>query len=211
MMYCTTSPKPQGFTLVEIAVGLVIISLVISGFITPISSLRENAKQKEAQQLLTDAHDALIGFAISNSGRLPCPATNGSNGLEALSGANCQQTHGFLPGVTLGLNGRYGENNLLSDPWGNPYRYSFSNSADLQICTQSGCPNAASVISTALSAVFLSTGKDGGTSSSSADQQENTDSDRFFVKHEPREGTNTAYDDQVYWLSPYTLSLHLNR
>ncbi|MGH1440505.1 MAG: prepilin-type N-terminal cleavage/methylation domain-containing protein [Cellvibrionaceae bacterium] len=205
-------PRSQGgFSLVEIAIGLVIIGLVIGSFITPVSSLRDNARRAEVEQMLEDISDAMIGFAVNNGGRLPCPATNTSNGQEALTGSNCTQEHGFVPAASLGLNGRYGDNNLLDDPWNNPYRYSFSASSSYQICTQAGCPNAASLISSNIAAVILSTGGDGATVSASVDQLENTDGDNNFVKQSLREAGVNIFDDQVHWISPNILTLYLTR
>jgi len=204
--YCSQ----QGFTLIEIAVGLVIIGLVVSSFITPISSLSDTARRSTVDNMLDDIHDAMIGFAINNSGRLPCPATTSSNGLENWTGSACAQEHGFVPAASLGLQGRYGENNLINDPWGNPYRYSFSETSAYQICTQDACPNAASVLSSGIAAVLVSTGTDGIAGSASADQLENTDGDNRFVRQIFREGTN-AFDDHIRWISPNTLTLYLTR
>ncbi len=203
--------KNSGFSLVELAIGLVIIGLVLGSIITPMSTLRDNSKRSETKSILKDIHDAVIGFAMNNNGRLPCPASATSNGLESLSGIACTQEHGFLPASSLGLQGSYDSNNLLKDAWGNPYRYSFSNTANYQICNQNNCPNANSVLSSGIPAVILSTGKDGTVNINSPDQLENLDSDSLFVSHEPRDGTTTAYDDHIIWISPNILTLYLSR
>lgn len=208
MSYSTSPNQQQGFSLIEIAVGLVIISLVVGSFITPISSLIDNARRTEADKMLDDIHDAMMGFAINNNGRLPCPATTSSNGAEAMAGSNCSQEHGFVPGVSLGLHGSYGDNNLLNDPWGNPYRYSFNPSAGYQVCTQSACPNAASILSANIAAVIISTGAD---LSTSADQSENTDNDGHFVRQNFRDAGANAFDDHIRWVSPNVLTLYLTR
>ena len=208
-----TLPKhsqQSGFSLIEIAIGLVIIGLVLGSLITPLSTLRETGKRNDAKKILNDIHDAVIGFAINNNGRLPCPATTTSNGLEALSGSNCTLEHGFLPAASLGLRGSY-ENSLLLDPWNNPYRYSHDTAASYQICIQNNCPNAASIIASNIPAVIFTTGSDGATVTTSVDQLENIDGDSNFVQQTPRDGTTTAFNDQIQWVSPHTLTLYLSR
>jgi len=211
MMSSRLSPKKSsaGFSLVEIAIGLVIIGIILSSLITPVSSLRENAKRKDVEQTLADIHDAVLGFAINNSGRLPCPASNSSNGLELYNGSVCDNAHGFVPVSSLGLVGRIDDDNLLLDPWGQPYRYSAQIAAVFQICNENDCPNAASVIATSIPAVIYSTGID-GTTTGSADQLENLDADNDFVHTVEREGS-AAYNDQLYWISPNILRLYLSR
>lgn len=206
-----TSPKisSAGFTLVELAIGLVVIGIIISSLITPVSTLRENAKLKDTEQALADIHDAVLGFAINNAGRLPCPATSSSNGLELYTGSVCSNAHGFVPVSSLGLVGRIDTDNLLLDPWGQPYRYSAQIGATYQICNISDCPSAASIVATSIPAVIFSTGSD-GTSTSSADQLENLDGDNQFVHTSARVGS-AAYNDQLHWISPNILKLYLSR
>lgn len=204
------SPKKNaGFSLIEIAIGLVIIGIILSSLVTPVSTLRETAKQKETAQTLLDVHDAILGFAINNSGRLPCPASTSSNGLELYTGAVCSNEHGFLPVASLGLVGQFDEDNLLIDPWGQPYRYSAQIGASYQICNENNCPNAASIIASGIPAVVFSTGSDAA-NTTSPDQLDNIDNDNNFVHTSEREGT-TAYNDQLHWISPNILSLYLAR
>ena len=206
----STHSQQSGFSLIEIAIGLVIIGIVLGSLVTPLSTLRESGKRNDANKMLGDIHDAVIGFAINNNGRLPCPATTTSNGLEALSGSSCTQEHGFLAAASLGLRGSY-DNSLLLDPWNNPYRYSHDTSASYQICTQNNCPNAASIIASNIPAIIFTMGSDGATGTTSVDQLENTDGDNDFVQQTPRDGTTTAFNDQMQWISPHTLTLYLSR
>jgi hypothetical protein len=66
--------------------------------------------------------EAILGFAQVN-GRLPCPAQPDDAGIEDINGGGCNSYAGFVPVNTLGLDGRFNEDSLLTDPWGNPYRY----------------------------------------------------------------------------------------
>lgn len=109
----------SGFTLVEIAVVLVIVGLLIGGLITPLSAQLEQRKIGDTQKTLDDAKEAMLGFALRN-GYLPCPAISSSNGLEDRSGFTCTngRREGYLPWATLGL--------PKLDSWGHLFRYSVS-------------------------------------------------------------------------------------
>ena len=117
----------SGFSLIEIAIVLVIIGALISAAIMPLTAQRDTNNIKKARTELKTIEEALYGFAIAN-GRLPCPADDVSNGVEAATangaGWDCDVPMGFIPAVTLGLQGSVNCDNLLVDPWGNPYRYS---------------------------------------------------------------------------------------
>lgn len=108
-MKLTVSPEPashqRGFSLIEIAIVLFIISLLLGGLLLPLSAQQDIRNQGDTQKQLTEAREALLGFAIANS-RLPCPATAASNGLESPVGGvgGCTNPYdGFLPAVTLGF------------------------------------------------------------------------------------------------------------
>ncbi|BCB25558.1 hypothetical protein SKTS_04440 [Sulfurimicrobium lacus] len=104
--------KNEGFSLIELAIVLVVVALLLGGLLVPLTMQIEQQKTKETQKILEDAKEAIIGFAIAN-GRLPCPASNSSNGQESFdtaAGGNaangkCSNFYnGFLPAVTLGVN-----------------------------------------------------------------------------------------------------------
>ncbi len=88
----------RGFSLLEMAVVLVIIGLIGALFwqLLPRLQTASNPEPPEVVQLRA-AEDALTGFALAHS-RLPCPDTNG-DGLEDT--APCA-TVGRLPQRTLG-------------------------------------------------------------------------------------------------------------
>ena len=120
------SPSPRhhrGFSLVELAIVLVVVSFLAGGLIVTLSAQMELANNSETQRRLADARQALIGYAAAN-GRLPCPAAPGTTGIEAPAvGGNCTNPwDGFLPGITLGL-GPTNEAGYVLDAWGNPIRY----------------------------------------------------------------------------------------
>jgi prepilin-type N-terminal cleavage/methylation domain-containing protein len=118
----------HGFTLTELSIVLVIVALLIGGMMLPLSAQDDVRRTQETQKSLNDARDALIGFAVAN-GRLPCPATAASNGVESFAAGgdqlngNCSDFYsGFLPAAQLGL-GPTNANGLLLDAWNQPIRY----------------------------------------------------------------------------------------
>lgn len=111
-------PRARGFSLVEIAVGLVILGLSAAGLVAVIGQQSEHRRLVETRASLSAARDALLAYVAAN-GRLPCPATAASAGQEsrvAPGSAQCTQTAGLLPAVTLGLPG-LDANGLLVDGW----------------------------------------------------------------------------------------------
>jgi len=110
-----TIADKHGFTLVEMAIVLVVLGLVASFLITPLAMRFEASQRHAAEGMLDNITDALIGFALVH-GRLPCPTiesnpANPAYGLE--QGPPCiLNVPGYLPWRTLGL--------PAHDPWGSP-------------------------------------------------------------------------------------------
>ena len=110
----------EGFSLVEIAVVLVIISVLVTIIAVPLATQIEQRRGDETRKQIELAKEALIGFAMAN-GRLPCPASAISNGVSSYctsgttgacgapingvppSHGKCTDSNGFLPAVTLGV------------------------------------------------------------------------------------------------------------
>lgn len=108
----------KGFTLIEMAIVLLVVTLLLGGLLVPLTTQIEQRKISETQKFLADAKEALIGFAIAN-GRLPCPAAPNSTGTEdPLGGGACNHPYdGFLPAVTLGLS-NVDSSGYAVDGWG---------------------------------------------------------------------------------------------
>jgi prepilin-type N-terminal cleavage/methylation domain-containing protein len=120
--------KQLGFTLIELAVVLVIVGLLAGSFIGSLASRIETTRRDNAMKKLEEIKLAIFGFAVTN-GRIPCPAVAAGGGQEQpVGGGVCVTSHGFVPGRTLGLDGSYNRDNLLVDSWGNPFRYSVTDS-----------------------------------------------------------------------------------
>ena len=119
--------KHFGFTLTEMAIVMVIMALLIGGMLLPLSAQRDIQNINSTQRQLSDISEALLGFAAAN-GRLPCPASPASTGMEnpAGGGACANPKDGFVPGTTLGI-GPTDSQGYVLDAWGNRIRYAVTN------------------------------------------------------------------------------------
>jgi prepilin-type N-terminal cleavage/methylation domain-containing protein len=112
--------RQRGFSLVEIAIGLVIMGLVMTGMVGALSQQGEQRRLADTRAQLAQARDAVLAF-VTTTGRLPCPATAASGGQEAILAnvggiVTCTLEAGFLPAVTLGLPG-LDANGRLNNAW----------------------------------------------------------------------------------------------
>ena len=213
--------QQHGFSLVEIAIALIIMGLIMGSGLNMIKSRQDLARVQSTQKALADIQDALIGYAISQSPpHLPCPATTNS-GLEAFNAATgvCNAVEGNLPWSTLGV--------ADTDAWGHRYHYrvtpAFSNRAPaatpthlsvgtLRVCQTNACAN---VIASNVPAIVLSFGPDGygGMNSNGVvaplapagyvDERQNTNLNNTFVSRPPTKVGSPLgpFDDIVVWLS----------
>jgi prepilin-type N-terminal cleavage/methylation domain-containing protein len=115
--------RHAAFTLVELAVVLMIVGLLLSSLTYTLAAQTEQRAREQTQRTLEQAREALIGFALTN-GRLPCPASSTSNGLEApVGGGDCSNYNdGLLPAVTLGFHPT-DSGGYAVDAWNNRVRY----------------------------------------------------------------------------------------
>ena len=143
MIIKNVSKRYAGFTLVEMAIVLVILGFILAALLLPLRTQRELVFQSQTLTTLEIAKRALLGFAQSQ-GRLPCPATATSNvdpgslGKENPLGGtrnvtppvavpNCAAYAGYLPAATLGLQPVDGSGFVL-DAWNNRIRYAITSS-----------------------------------------------------------------------------------
>jgi type II secretory pathway pseudopilin PulG len=112
----------RGFALLELWIALTVAAIVLAGLALPLAAQVQLRRAEALDRQLQEARDAVMGFAAAQ-GRLPCPATEESNGLEAFapgadaSTGTCADFHGgYLPAATLGLAGVDGEG-FARDPW----------------------------------------------------------------------------------------------
>ena len=123
----TRRSQESGFTLTEMAIVMVIMALLIGGMLVPLSAQRDIQNINSTQKQLSEIREALLGFASAN-GRLPCPASPGTSGIEnpAGGGACANPNNGFVPGATLGIGPTDAQGYVL-DAWGNRIRYAVTN------------------------------------------------------------------------------------
>lgn len=222
-------PAVAGFTLIEVAISVFVITLLLGGILLPLSTQVEQGKTSETQRALDEIRESLIGFAASN-GYLPCPdkmaatpagGTGPNDGLEDVTGNNCVVAEGNLPWATLGAPN--------ADSWGNRFRYrvdatfsqrlpailSLSSGSGIEVCADSACSSRLTNSSpNGPAAVILSHGKNGLRAMisitnlqnpffpDSANELENTDTDVTFVSRTQTVAGTTAgeFDDIVVWL-----------
>ena len=194
----------RGFSLIEMAVVLVIVGLLVAGLTLPITAQLDQRNYNETQKTLLDLREGLIGYALSNSAldggpHLPCPDTD-NDGFENREATGlCSNLEADVPWATLGL-GQF-------DSWNNRYRYrvtsAYANSTagftlttprDMTILDAAG----GNVLASAVPAVLLSKGKLGA--GADADELENSDGDTIFVSRIPTSEAGNEFDDLVVWL-----------
>ncbi|GHU10043.1 hypothetical protein AGMMS50225_12470 [Betaproteobacteria bacterium] len=96
----------RGFTLIELAVVLVILGLLSGMLITPLAARIEAHQRQLTGAMLDDIVDALTGFALLH-GRLPCPSLEAdpaspAYGLEHPPPCDLSAP-GYLPWRSLGV------------------------------------------------------------------------------------------------------------
>lgn len=98
----TKRPFDYGFTLIEMALVLMIVSLLMVGSLVTLKSQVEQVKYTDSRQFLSQIKQALLSFNDVN-GYLPCPDVD-RDGVEdrVVSGA-CTGTEGTVPYRNIGL------------------------------------------------------------------------------------------------------------
>jgi prepilin-type N-terminal cleavage/methylation domain-containing protein len=214
-----TPPAPRGFTLIELAIVLFVVTLLLGGLLTPLGQLIKERQIRDTRSALEQARTALVGYALRAPGglpqlQLPCPdlATPGPagqahDGLEdRRPDGRCAALAGLLPWRTLGL--------PEGDAWGNWLGYGVApdwlSTADLlQVCPDGACPQPLTA-----AAVIVSHGPNGlgahnaqdteNLAPGHSDEQENLDGDHRFIQRPYRapDRPGGEFDDLLLPLSP---------
>lgn len=215
----------QGFTLVEMAIVLIIFGILLGGLLTSLSAQSELKSRNTTEQALENIKEALIGYAIVN-GYLPCPDNalipTGVEGARDINGG-CVVLEGTLPWQVLSV--------AKADAWERYFRYrvtnSFSNNGigtgiKFSLNSAGGITVKSDVglLTTSAVAVIVSHGGNGFGAKNTlqatpgndmpaptgVDELENTNSNATFVNHVPTlQGSGNEFDDSAAWISPTIL------
>ncbi len=212
-MHLKNKLQQSGFTLVEMAIVLIIVGLLLTALLVPLQAQRNVSFQLKTQSYLENAKLALLGFSQTH-GRLPCPATNNGTavfpddtGTANPSGSGvCMNQVGFLPAATLGLRPTDDQGFAL-DAWNNRMRYAVTTAntnafttsngineigvstltPDLRVCATSTAANCTANIHLIdnAAAVIFSLGATANQASGGADENQNLTalSSTTFVSH----------------------------
>lgn len=216
----------KAFTLVEMAIVLVIIGIGLGGLLLTLTAQIDLRNYAATRQAMEEIKEALIGYSLSH-GYLPCPAKSAIDGTEDRSaGGACNTRVGFIPWQELGVR--------RDDSWNHLYRYSvtnaYSNSVntvnlspatarDITIRTRDSAGNLVNLSNANdIPAAIISHGKNGfgatsvdgvliaDSSANNSDEDTNhTGAGTLFVSKEFSDVKNSAfseYDDIVVWISP---------
>ena len=198
----------SGFTLVEMAIVLVIVGLLVSAFLVPLGAQRDLKDYSDTRATLGLIQEALYGYALSHSALdgkpyLPCPDSNDADNAENRTAGVCDFLEGNLPTENLGLRN--------TDNWNNSYRYrisaAFADSATGFKLVSNGDINirsavAGSVIASNIPVVIISWGKNGAAiPAAGSAEDENRNNNTNFVTQD----LSPNFDDVVVWISPNVL------
>jgi type II secretory pathway pseudopilin PulG len=115
----------SAFSLLEAMIVLLVMTIALSALAVPLAAQVQLRRHEETRRLLDEAKEALLGFAATH-GRLPCPASEESRGMESFAAGGdasnglCANFHGgYLPGAALALSPLDSEG-FVRDAWMNP-------------------------------------------------------------------------------------------
>ncbi len=124
----TTCSAKKGFTLIEMAIVLVIVGLLIGGGFSTLGAYLDNAKQSHTLGSLKVTKQALLNYVKVNK-HMPCPDVygdgDGKGDVGGASGTLCSSDVGTIPFDDIGL-GR----SVTADDYGNLFSYAVHKEAE---------------------------------------------------------------------------------
>ncbi len=109
--------RQQGFSLVEMAIVLVILSVLIGAGFSTMGAYLDNAKQSHTMGSLENTKKAILNYVKVNY-YMPCPDTNNDGNEDRVSGLACSSSVGTVPFNSIGLGAA-----IVSDDYGNVFAY----------------------------------------------------------------------------------------
>lgn len=202
--------RAGGFSLVELAIVLVVLGTLTSAAVAPLQALDAGRRERQLRADLSAVRDALLAHLITQ-GRLPCPRADTVD-----VGTGCTLGDGGVPAAALALPGTLDASGALLDPWGRRYRYAVGGAhwtdeqplgdigierlrGTLSVCAQaqSPCPRAA-LRGNDLAFVVVSSGAD---ASGAGLQGLNARPGTTFTSAPPSIEASTRFDDGIVWAS----------
>ena len=221
-------PRQAGFTLVEMAIVLLMLTLLASGLTVGLSAHMARRAEAATDDALAEARDALLGHVVLRR-YFPCPAKSATDGAEDRdSPISCRKTVGLLPWATLGIQG--------VDGWAHRLRYAATlkytskitgtDDGDIEIVTRNldGAELKLTTEGGKTPVVILSHGSNGFGAidqdgnvllapPASTDEARNASGDgRQFYSRPLSENSGAsggAFDDRITWLSPNLIAHRL--
>ena len=131
------SRRDNGFTLVEMALVLLILGVLTRAAITPLVAAQEHRHTRSTAHQLEMIRESVIAYVVAY-GALPCPVSTVNRLASEPSSLNnyrkstredsseCVDERGGVPAKVLGLSGTIDDNGALTDAWNRPYLYAVS-------------------------------------------------------------------------------------
>jgi|GEM_PF-2099285 len=114
----------HGFSLVEIAVVLVIVGLIVGGGVSSYNAFVDNAYQNSTDSKLIQTKRAILDYVKVNY-YMPCPAADDSGDENRAANGTCTTVKGFVPYNAIGRSRAES-----SDDYSNVFAYGINEDAD---------------------------------------------------------------------------------
>lgn len=219
--------QDNGFTLVEMALVLLILGVLTKAAILPLVAAQTHQQRHSTTRQLEIIRESVIAYVVAY-GALPCPVLFASNGQELSQEepSECEYERGGVPAKVLGLSGAIDENGALIDAWNRPYLYAVSLvnhaqrgdqsradwthageaaqvgvphlTADIVICMQMQANDCRGPDVRASQVAFMVLSH-GRDSTAAGAQKENLDDDQIFLLQPESQVQGNRFDDQLVW------------
>ncbi len=188
-MWCFPS-RSAAFTLVEVMVALVILTLLLSAIAVPLAAVLDMRRQEETRRTLDEAREALLGFA--------------GFARDAWPGERNRIRYAVFGGAVNGVANALTRDNgmqmaTLAGLGAAPHFLIICSTA--QAATASNCGTAANQLTRRAALVLLSLGPNAGaTPPAGSDEARNLAGSVVFVYREASLAAGNEFDDILLWV-----------